>query len=136
MYKKIIVPVEMGQLEKGEKILRKAMALLDEGGRIVLLNITEHIPGYLTIDLPADFVDRNVAEAEARLKALSETCGASAEILVKVGSPAREIIATADELGADLVIIASHRPNISNYLLGSTADRVVRHAGCSVLVDR
>jgi nucleotide-binding universal stress UspA family protein len=136
MYRKIIVPVEMGQLEKGEKILRKAMALLDEGGRIVLLNITEHIPGYLTIDLPADFVDRNVAEAEVRLKALSETCGANAEILVKVGSPAREIIATADELDADLVIIASHRPNISNYLLGSTADRVVRHASCSVLVDR
>jgi len=136
MYRKIIVPVEMGQLEKGEKILRKAMALLDEGGRIVLLNITEHIPGYLTIDLPADFIDRNVVEAETRLKALSDACGANAEILIKVGSPAREIISTADELAADLVIIASHRPNIANYLLGSTADRVVRHANCSVLVDR
>lgn len=136
MYKNIVVPVEMGQLEKGEKILRKAIALLDEGGEIVLLSITEHIPGYLTIDLPADFTDRNVAEAEARLRALGDACGVSAKILVKIGSPAREIIATADELAADLVIIGSHRPNLSNYLLGSTADRVVRHANCSVLVDR
>jgi nucleotide-binding universal stress UspA family protein len=136
MYRKIIVPVDMGQLDKGEKILRKALALLDEGGSIVLLNITEHIPGYLTIDLPADFADRNIAEAETRLEALNETCGANARILVRLGSPAHEIIATADELAADLVIIASHRPNLSNYLLGSTADRVVRHARCSVLVDR
>lgn len=136
MYRKIIVPVEMGQLEKGEKILRKAMALLDEGGEIVLLNITENIPGYLTIDLPADFTNRGVSDADDRLRVLNDTVGANAEILVKVGAPAREIIAVADELLADLVIIGSHRPNLSNYLLGSTADRVVRHANCSVLVDR
>ncbi|MDB5526304.1 MAG: universal stress protein [Rhizobium sp.] len=136
MYRKIIVPVEMGQLEKGEKILRKAMALLDEGGKIILLNVTENIPGYLTIDLPADFTDRGVSDAADRLKTLNDALGANAEIVVKVGAPAREIIAVADELAADLVIIASHRPNLANYLLGSTADRVVRHANCSVLVDR
>jgi nucleotide-binding universal stress UspA family protein len=136
MYRKIVVPVEMGQLEKGEKILRKAMALKDEGGEIILLNVAENIPGYLTIDVPANFIDTNVKDAEERLKALGESCGAKAEVLVRVGAPAREIIAAADELAADLVIIASHRPNLSNYLLGSTADRVVRHANCSVLVDR
>ncbi|MBL0370985.1 universal stress protein [Rhizobium sp. KVB221] len=136
MYRKIIVPVEMGQLDKGEKILRKAVALLDAGGEIVLLNVAENIPGYLTIDLPPDFIDTSVKDAEDRLKLLSGRCDADAEIVVRIGSPAREIIATADDLQADLIIIASHRPNLSNYLLGSTADRVVRHANCSVLVDR
>jgi universal stress protein F len=136
MYKKIIVPVEMGQLEKGEKILEKASALLDAGGEIVLLNIAENIPGYLTIDLPADFISTSVTEAEQRLKDMAARFGLDVQVLVRVGSPAREIIATADELSADLIIIASHRPNLSNYLLGSTADRVVRHAHCSVLVDR
>jgi universal stress protein F len=137
MYKKIIVPVEMGQLEKGEKILRKAKALLDAGGEIVLLNVAENIPGYLTIDLPPDFIGTSVKEAEERLKTLAAMFDLEAtHIVVKVGSPAREIIHTADELSADLIIIASHRPNLSNYLLGSTADRVVRHANCSVLVDR
>ena len=136
MYRKIVVPVEMGQLDKGEKILRKAMALLDEGGSLVLLNVAENIPGSLTIDLPANFIEQTVADSEERLKALAQSVGAPAEIMVRVGSPAREIMAVADEVGADLVIIASHRPNFSNYLLGSTADRVVRHATCSVLVDR
>ena len=136
MYRKIVVPVEMGQLEKGEKILRKAIALLDEGGEIVLLNVAENIPGYLTIDLPPDFIGTSVREADQRLKSLAAQFDLEPQIMVKVGSPAREIIHTADEVGADLIIIASHRPNLSNYLLGSTADRVVRHANCSVLVDR
>ena len=136
MYKKIIVPVEMGQLEKGQKILAKAKALLDTDGEIVLLNVAENIPGYLTIDLPPDFIGNSVKEAEERLNALALEQGLEPHVMVRVGSPAREIIAAADELGADLVIIGSHRPNLSNYLLGSTADRVVRHAHCSVLVDR
>lgn len=136
MYKKIIVPVDMAQLEKGEKILRKAMALLDEGGSIVLLNVTENLPGYLTIEVPADFIDRNVADATARLKSLNEAVGAGAEIVVKVGAPANEILTVATAAAADLIIVASHQPNFSNYLLGATADRVVRHAVCSVLVDR
>ena len=38
--------------------------------------------------------------------------------------------------GADLIIIGSHRPAMSTYLLGSNATTVVRHAGCSVLVVR
>ena len=136
MYRKIVVPVEIGQLAKGEKILRKAMALLDTGGEIILLNVTENLPGYLSIELPLDFIERNVADATERLKELNETCGANAKVLVKVGSPGRVILAAAEQLSADLVIIASHQPDMSNYLLGSTADRVVRHANCSVLVDR
>ncbi len=136
MYKKIIVPVDMGQLEKGEKILKKAMALLDEGGEILLINVTENLPGYLTIEVPADFIDKNVADATERLNALNAACGANAQVMVKIGAPANEVLAVADEFAADLILIASHRPNLSNYLLGSTADRVVRHAKCSVLIDR
>ena len=136
MYRKIIVPVDMGQLEKGEKILKKAMALLDEGGEILLVNVTENLPGYLTIEVPADFIDKNVADATERLDALNAACGANARVLVKIGAPANEVLSMADEFAADLILIASHRPNLSNYLLGSTADRVVRHAKCSVLIDR
>ncbi|MBB1248424.1 MULTISPECIES: universal stress protein [unclassified Rhizobium] len=136
MFKKIIVPVDIGQLDKGEKILRKAMELVDDGGVILLLNVAEDIPGYMTIELPADFIEASIREAVDRLKALNDKTGATAQIHTRVGSPAREILAVAEEQAADLVIIASHRPDFSNYLLGSTADRVVRHAKCSVLVDR
>lgn len=136
MYKKIIVPVEMGQIEKGEKILAKAKALLDEGGEIVLVNIVETVPSYIAIDLPVDFMDLSVKDAEAKLAALDTKITAGARKVVRVGPAAREIMDLAEKEKADLIIIASHRPDFTNYLIGATADRVVRHAKCSVLVDR
>ena len=136
MYKKIIVPVDMGQLERGEKILARAQALLDTGGQIVLVNVVETVPSYLTIDLPIDFIDVSVKDADTRLAELDTKRAAGAKKVVRTGSPAREIIDLAEKEGADLIIIGSHRPDFSNYLIGATADRVVRHAKCSVLVDR
>ena len=136
MYKKIIVAVDIGQMEKGEKILAKAHSLLDEGGEIVLLNAVEDAPGYLTIDLPADFLDATIREARARLDELNTTTGVGARVEIRKGPAAREIISAAEDHRADLVVLASHIPDLSNYFLGATADRVVRHAKCSVLVDR
>jgi len=119
--------VEIGQLAKVRRF-SGSDGFARCGGEIILLNVTENLPGYLSIELPLDFIERNVADATERLKALNETCGANAKVLVRVGSPGRDILAAAEQLSADLVIIASHQPDMSNYLLGSTADRVVRHA--------
>jgi nucleotide-binding universal stress UspA family protein len=50
-------------------------------------------------------------------------------------SPADGILAVADELGADLIVMASHgRSGVSRVLLGSVAERVLRHAKCPVLI--
>ena len=57
-------------------------------------------------------------------------------IHVVQGSPKDRILEMAKTLPADMVIIASHRPDITTYLLGSTAAAVVRHAECAVLVVR
>jgi universal stress protein F len=136
MYRKIIVPVEMGQIEKGEKILAKATTLLDDGGEIVLMSVAENVPAFVSVELPADFINQSVTEAETKLGELNARHGGNARIKVVVGSPAREILHLAEEEHADLIIIGSHRPDFYNYLIGATADRVVRHAACSVLVDR
>ena len=136
VYRKIIVPVDMGQLEKGEKILAKAKTLLDPGGEIVLLNVTEMVPAYVAIDLPADLIDQSVREAEIKLGELNAKLAAGARIKVVVGAPAGDILKVAEAENADLIVIGSHRPDFYNYLIGATADRVVRHATCSVLVDR
>jgi hypothetical protein len=45
-------------------------------------------------------------------------------------------LGVAEEAGADLVVVGSHRPAMKDYLLGTNAARVVRHARCSVLVAR
>jgi nucleotide-binding universal stress UspA family protein len=49
------------------------------------------------------------------------------------GEPARQLVKKARELGADLVVIGRRK---SNPLLGSVSSKVVRRAGCDVLVVR
>jgi len=136
MYKKIIVPVEIGGIEKGEKIFRKAAKLLDNGGEIILLNVVEDIPTYVAIELPGNVIEDAMKEGRDRLNELVAKTGIPATVEVRNGSPANSIIAAAESHDADLVMIASHIPDIYNYFIGATADRVVRHAKCSVLVDR
>jgi universal stress protein F len=136
MYKKIIVPVDPAATTIGERILTKAKSLLDAGGEIVLLTIIEDIPGYLAIDVPVDLIEGAITDAKAKLVELKEKTGVTAHIEIRSGAPAREILATAEEHKADLIIVGSHVPDFSNYFIGATADRVVRHSKISVLVDR
>jgi universal stress protein A len=56
---------------------------------------------------------------------------------VRIGAPHREIVAAAKEEGADLIVIATHGyTGLKHAFIGSTAERVVRHASCPVLVVR
>ena len=136
MYKKILVPIEIGTIDRGEKSLRKAATQLDEGGEIILLNVVEDVPTYVAIDLPAELIDNALKDGKARLEDLQRKTGIPAIIEIGRGPPANGILAAAETYAADLIIIASHTPDLSNYFFGATADRVVRHAKCSVLVDR
>ncbi|MBB3314463.1 MULTISPECIES: universal stress protein [unclassified Rhizobium] len=136
MYKKIIVPIEIGALDSGERAFRKASTLLDTGGEIVLLNVVEDVPTYVAIDLPAELIQNAIDDAEEKLGMLIRTSGIPASIEIGHGRPAHSILAAAEAHDADLIIVASHIPDFSNYFIGATADRVVRHAKCSVLVDR
>jgi nucleotide-binding universal stress UspA family protein len=59
------------------------------------------------------------------------------EIVIRAGSPAAEIIRAADELGADLIVMATHgRTGIGHLLVGSVAERVVRESELPVLTVR
>ncbi|EJT06968.1 universal stress protein [Rhizobium sp. CCGE 510] len=136
MYRKIIVAIALGGIEKGGTILRKAASLLDDGGEIVALNVIEDVPTYVAVELPANMVEDAMQDSRDELKALIAATGIAATVEIRNGPPAKVIISTADSHGADLIIVASHVPDFSNYFIGATADRVVRHAKCSVLVDR
>jgi universal stress protein A len=56
---------------------------------------------------------------------------------IRVGVPYIEIVEAARETKSDLIVIPTHgHTGLKHYLLGGTAERVVRHAGCPVLVVR
>ena len=136
MYSTIIVPVDLSQEEKGRDILGRALKLGGAGAKIVLVNVLEEIPAYVASELPAGLLEESRGSAEARLRAIAADAGAEVEIVVRAGHPANQILELADKKGADLIIVASHRPGLQDYFIGSTAGRVVRHARCSVLVTR
>jgi universal stress protein A len=57
--------------------------------------------------------------------------------VVKKGTPFHEIVETARQMNADLIVIGTHgRTGLKHVFMGSTAERVVRHAPCPVLVVR
>ncbi|WJH39332.1 universal stress protein [Aliirhizobium terrae] len=136
MYDKIIVAVDIAQIEKAERVLRKAADLKGKGGTILLVNVVEELPAYVVSDLSIDMTVKARKDADEHLTALREKVGIEADIEIRQGAPAREILAAAEQFKADLIVVASHVPDFSNYLIGATADRVVRHANCSVLIDR
>ncbi|MGQ9586706.1 MAG: universal stress protein, partial [Anaerolineae bacterium] len=63
--------------------------------------------------------------------------GVKAELLLRVGDPAQEIVQAAKEGGFDLIVVG-HRglSPVKAFLLGSVSERVVAHASCSTLVVR
>lgn len=136
MYEKIIVAIDTGQIDKGERILRRATLLAAAGGVVVLVNVVEDVPAYISIADPVDLTVAARRDADAKLLDLCERIGINAIIEIRQGPAAREILASAEDNNADLIMIASHLPDVSNYFIGATADRIVRHAKCSVLIDR
>jgi nucleotide-binding universal stress UspA family protein len=79
--------------------------------------------------------------AQAAMKKWQTEAGLARDRRVKtrvsVGLPWREINVAARAFKADLIVISTHgRTGLSHYLLGSTAEQVVRHAACPVLVVR
>ena len=136
MYKSILVPIDLAHRDIGEAMIKRAVALSDETAKITLLHVIGDIPAYAQSYLPEGQLQTNLDETRQTLTALANSTGVEADVVVRYGSPSPVILDEADEREIDLIIIASHHPGLKDYLMGSTASRVVRHADCSVLINR
>lgn len=58
------------------------------------------------------------------------------EVVVREGIVHDQILEQAAEIGADAILMVAQRPGLSSYFIGSAAERVVRHAKCSVFILR
>ncbi len=136
MYKKIEVPIDLSHVNSGMKAINIARKLLDEDGKIVLVNVVEDIPTYIAAELPVNMLNDSKELALSELRNAAKSVGIDADIEVRTGRAASAILDSAEENEVGLIIIGSHRPGLADYFLGSTAARVVRHAQCPVFVDR
>lgn len=136
LYKNIIIPVDLGHTERLQPMIDIARLLGGDGASVILINVVENLPAFVAAELPSDLTARTIEDARSRLEETVAGHGISAEIEVRSGHPATTILECANDRKADLIVIASHRPGFGDFLIGSTAARVVRHAQCSVHVVR
>ena len=135
MYKNILVPIAPDHGADSANALEAARLLADSEARITALTVADEIPGYVVQQLPEGLLENTRGEMLAALKAdLGGVAGVNADMVT--GHAGRTIVDYADAHGADCIVIASHRPGLQDYFLGSTAARVVRHAKCTVVVIR
>lgn len=136
MFKTILVPIDVGNADNSKHVINIAVNNGDDDARIILLNVVEDIPKWVAVELPDGFQEKSYKESKQQLEEIAKASGANVEVKVLVGHPYHTILDTVKEVGADLIVIASHQPELQDYLLGSTAAKVVRHARCSVMVVR
>lgn len=136
MYKSILLPIDLSQMERGRVMIDLTRKLAGKDTRIRLLNVVVDVPAFVAAQVPTEVIKTAMGTARETLEGLIGAAGIKADAEVRSGKPGPTILTSADECGADLIIIGSHKPGLEDYFLGSTAARVVRHAQCSVLVMR
>ncbi len=136
MYNSILVPIELSHKHSGINAIQIAKKLIKDGGKIILLSVMADIPASVEVVMPKDLLIKSKKQMLAELTKIAKDEGIGSNVELRSGHASSEILEAAESHKADLIIIASHRPGLADYLLGSTAARVVRHAQCPVLVDR
>jgi nucleotide-binding universal stress UspA family protein len=140
---RLLVPVDFSDCSL--RAMDYAIALAERfDSKIILLHVVEpavYPENYLVVSPALDETNQNLLEsARERLADLGRRRighRLQAETLVRMGRAHSEIPDTAKALGADLIVLGTHGyTGLKHALLGSTAERVVRHGPCPVLTVR
>jgi len=135
MYNTILVPVSLDTDRDTNAAMKVAQTLCGDEGKVLVLHVVEHLPQYSEDLLPEDHLEKAKSVISEKFQPLVEGVeNASLEIVE--GHSGRTILDFANSHEVGCIVIASHRPGLQDYLLGSTAARVVRHATCAVHVIR
>jgi nucleotide-binding universal stress UspA family protein len=139
--KKILVPTDFGK--SSELALEAAITLAKKFDAAIVLMHAYHVPLYpypttANADLtPADLAEYVEHGARTALQTTASGHGASGvpiTTLLKAGTPWEQILRTAREINAGLIVIGSRGlSGLPRALLGSTAERVVRYASVPVM---
>lgn len=139
MYRRIMVPVDLQHVDKMGKALTTAADLADRyGSELWYVAVTGKVPNRVA-KTPEQFAAELEEFAAERGRELGLPVHArsisSVDVVVELDDT---LLATAEEIDADLIVMASHIPGVPDrlHLIGSNAAYVVRHAHTSVFVVR
>ncbi|MEI7820653.1 MAG: universal stress protein [Verrucomicrobiota bacterium] len=138
--RRILVPIDFS--EHSQKALRYALAFARQfEAEVMLVHIVEQMvyPGdWMYPPLAAtDFEAEKREKMISRLQALDAGSGIRTKHIVRLGRAWQEVIEIAQEMKCDMIILATHGyTGLKHALLGSVAEKIVRHAPCPVLTVR
>ncbi len=141
--RKILVPIDFSDYSKNALRYAVNFAKLFNA-EIILIYVVEPIiyppdfsMGQIAIPTVTTEFDERAREELNKLAKNEIPTDVKVTTLIKSGKPFVEIIDTASEADADLIIIATHgHSGVEHILFGSTAEKVVRKAPCPVLTLR
>ncbi len=141
MFKRILVPVDVGQQSSWVRSLPVAEQMAaDYGAELHAITVVPAMGMSIVGSFfPPDFEQKALASATDKLNEIVKQAAKNAGAVrchVAHGTIYEEILAAADKVGCDVIVMASHRPELKDYLLGPNAARVMRHARQSVFVVR
>lgn len=141
MYKNILLPIDLNDESSWRKALPVADALRQQYG--ANLSVLTVVPDFGMSMISQYFPEKHRQEMKKNALDLLHTLiseNVSADVPIQhifgEGTVYQVILETAKKINADLIVLAAHRPELQDYLLGPNASRVVRHANCSVFVVR
>lgn len=138
MFKKILIPVDVSLPNETQILFRTAMELTAPWA--CELHVVTVIPD-MGMPIVGSYFDEGFAASNTQAAAseLSKAVadgGVTAELHILTGRVYDSVITLANNLKVDLIILGAHQPDLKDYLLGSNAARIVRHATQSVIVIR
>ncbi|MBU3730369.1 MAG: universal stress protein [Beijerinckiaceae bacterium] len=141
MFKSILVPVDLAEMDVVKPALEKAIALSAlTGGSLHLVYVRSILPVTFMEYVPPSFDEEQQAECEKKMAEVVANLPvidkSKVTTAVRMGAVYNEVLSEAEKQACDLIVVGSHHPSMSTYLLGSNAATIVRHAPCSVLVVR
>jgi nucleotide-binding universal stress UspA family protein len=140
MFSQILAAVDVNNSDNAEKILRIAADIANSNtARLHVLSVISSAPVVVSQHLPEGYEKMAMKKTEQDLAALSANISlAEGDVTssARFGDIYREILVHAEKSGVDLIIIGSSKLQATDFLLGTNAARVVRHASCSVFVVR
>ncbi|MGV6847963.1 MAG: universal stress protein [Marinibacterium sp.] len=141
MFKKILLAVDLNETHDRQRVAEAALLLA--GPTKADLHIVNVVPdsgmAIVGAALGPDHDKQIVAEARRELTAFAAEIAPGlpdSSLHVVKGTIYDRIIKLAGTIGADVIVVGAHRPDLRDYLVGPNAARVVRHATQSVFVVR
>jgi nucleotide-binding universal stress UspA family protein len=137
MYNAIMIPVDLAHVDQLTKALKTGADLAKVySARLVAVGVTGSAPSEVAHN-PVEYAQKLAAFAADQSARLGVAVEAKA---VTSHDPAVDIDDTlekaADEIGADLVVMASHIPGMMEYVIASRAGYLASHSSRSVFVVR